>query len=79
MRRLKTALDDPPFNWMLHTTPLRENENSYYHWHMEIIPKLTRQAGFEWGTGFYINPFAPEDALKALTPGAASNAVEEAG
>jgi UDPglucose--hexose-1-phosphate uridylyltransferase len=66
IRRIKTALDDPPFNWMLHTTPLHDNENAYYHWHMEIIPKLTRPAGFEWGTGFYINPFSPEDAVKTL-------------
>lgn len=64
--RIKEALDDPPFNWMLHTTPLREPANDYYHWHMEIIPKLTRPAGFEWGTGFYINPFSPEDACKIL-------------
>ncbi|MCL5270812.1 MAG: galactose-1-phosphate uridylyltransferase [bacterium] len=70
MARLKESLDDPPFNWMLHTTPLREGTNAYYHWHMEIIPKLTRQAGFEWGTGFYINPYAPEDACKLLQPGA---------
>jgi UDPglucose--hexose-1-phosphate uridylyltransferase len=70
--RLKVTLDDPPFNWILHTTPLHEGENAYYHWHMEIIPKLTRPAGFEWGTGFYINPFAPEEACKLLQPGAAS-------
>ena len=66
MSRLKNTLNDPPFNWMLHTTPLRNTENAYYHWHMEIIPKLTRQAGFEWGTGFYINPFPPEEACKHL-------------
>ena len=66
MRRLKLTLDDPPYNWMMHTTPLHEGENPYYHWHLEIIPKLTRQAGFEWGTSFYINPCAPEAACKAL-------------
>ncbi len=66
MHRLKVVLRDPPFNWMLHTTPLRDGDNAYYHWHMEIIPKLTRPAGFEWGTGFYINPTSPEDAAKFL-------------
>ena len=70
MHRLQVTLNDPPFNWILHTTPLRESENPYYHWHMEIIPKLTRPAGFEWGTGFYINPFAPEEACRLLQPGA---------
>jgi UDPglucose--hexose-1-phosphate uridylyltransferase len=68
MLRLKTTLNDPPFNWILHTTPVHEGENHYYHWHLEIIPKLTRAAGFEWGTGFYINPYAPEDACKLLLP-----------
>jgi UDPglucose--hexose-1-phosphate uridylyltransferase len=72
MRRLKVTLDDPPFNWILHTTPLHEGENPYYHWHMEIIPKLTRPAGFEWGTGFYINPFSPEEACRLLLPSEAS-------
>jgi len=72
LRRLKVTLDDPPFNWILHTTPLHEGENLYYHWHMEIIPKLTRPAGFEWGTGFYINPFSPEEACRLLLPGTAA-------
>jgi UDPglucose--hexose-1-phosphate uridylyltransferase len=71
IRRIKVTLDDPPFNWILHTTPLHDNENQYYHWHMEIIPKLTRPAGFEWGTGFYINPYAPEAAAKVLSGAAA--------
>jgi UDPglucose--hexose-1-phosphate uridylyltransferase len=37
-----------------------------YHWHIEIIPRLTRVAGFEWGTGFYICPIAPEEAAQYL-------------
>ena len=76
LRRLKVALDDPPFNLMLHTSPnldyepLRpghfESLRYDYHWHIEIIPRLTRVAGFEWGTGFYINPTPPEDAAEFL-------------
>lgn len=68
--RIKEILDDPPFNWMIHSLPLRETNETYYHWHMKILPKTTRQAGFEWGTGFYINPMAPEDAAQYLQPGA---------
>ena len=34
----------------------------HYHWHLEMIPRLTHVAGFEWGTGFYINPTPPEEA-----------------
>jgi UDPglucose--hexose-1-phosphate uridylyltransferase len=37
-----------------------------YHWHVEIIPKLTKVAGFEWATGFYLNPTAPEEAAQVL-------------
>jgi len=51
---------------MIHTSPLQEPELAYYHWHIELMPKLTRVAGFEWGTGFYINPTPPEEAARFL-------------
>jgi UDPglucose--hexose-1-phosphate uridylyltransferase len=66
LRRMAHLLKDPPFNFMLHTAPLREPLLDYFHWHLEIIPKLTRVAGFEWGSGFFINPVPPEDAAAAL-------------
>ncbi len=64
--RLNAALDAPPYNLVLHTAPLAEPEVPYYHWHLEIMPKLTRVAGFEIGSGFYINPTPPEDAAQYL-------------
>lgn len=64
--RLKLALNDPPFNYMIHTRPVSKESQEYYHWHIEIIPKLTRVAGFEWGSGFYINPTSPEEAASFL-------------
>jgi len=70
LMRLKIGLADPAYNYILHTAPVGNEYREFYHWHIEIIPKLTRVAGFEWGTGFYINPTRPEDAakfLKALT------------
>ncbi|GAB4337193.1 MAG: galactose-1-phosphate uridylyltransferase [Calditrichia bacterium] len=66
LRRLNLALNNPPFNFMIHTFPIQEAAVEYYHWHIEIMPKLTRVAGFEWGTGFYINPTSPEEAAKYL-------------
>jgi UDPglucose--hexose-1-phosphate uridylyltransferase len=51
---------------MLHSAPLRAPTLDHFHWHLEIIPKLTRVAGFEWGTGFFINPIPPEEAAKYL-------------
>jgi UDPglucose--hexose-1-phosphate uridylyltransferase len=66
LRRMTHTLNEPPFNFMLHTAPLRDGALEHFHWHLEIIPKLTRVAGSEWGSGFFINPAPPEDAAEAL-------------
>lgn len=76
LERLRESLGDPPYNYVLHTSPNvvpRAGRPDYwgtlsldYHWHLEIYPRLTRMAGFEWGTGFYINPVAPEEAARIL-------------
>jgi UDPglucose--hexose-1-phosphate uridylyltransferase len=63
---LKKTLDDPPFNYIIHSAPLGEPRSKHYHWHMEITPALTKVAGFEVGTGFYINPVPPEVAASHL-------------
>lgn len=64
--RLEKALDHPAYNLMIHTSPFNENVSEFYHWHIEVMPRLTKVAGFEWGTGFYINPTPPEEAAKFL-------------
>ena len=64
--RLDCVLDCPAYNYIIHTSPIGESAEDYYHWHMEIMPKLTKLAGFEWGTGFYINPTPPEESAKFL-------------
>lgn len=66
LTKLELALDDPPYNYMIHTAPFDVPEMPHYHWHIEILPRLTRMAGFEWGSGFYINPVTPEDAAEFL-------------
>jgi UDPglucose--hexose-1-phosphate uridylyltransferase len=76
LARLKAVLKDPPYNFILHTAPPpheRVGKPGYwgslpwdYHWHIELVPRLTQIAGFEWGTGFFINPTAPEDAAGFL-------------
>lgn len=76
VRRLKDALNDPPFNIIVHNSL---NLKSYsiwvkkfpwlevgYHWHISIVPRLAKTAGFEWGTGFDINPTPPELAAEYL-------------
>ncbi len=66
MLRLDNCIPNVPYNFVLHTSPLRSEPLEHYHWHFEIMPKLTKIAGFEWGTGFYINPTPPEEAAKYL-------------
>ncbi len=74
--RLRSVLRDPPYSFILHSAPpmhLRWGRPDYwaslpsdYHWHIELAPKLTRVAGFEWGSGFHINPTPPEEAAAFL-------------
>ncbi|MGE5554611.1 MAG: galactose-1-phosphate uridylyltransferase [Betaproteobacteria bacterium] len=64
--RFLGSLDHPPFNLVLHTAPVDLEAAEYYHWHLEIIPRLTIYAGFELGTGIYINPTPPETAAQFL-------------
>lgn len=66
LNQVDKVVNFPPYNLMLHISPFRDEVNSYYHWHMEIKPKLTTIAGFEWGSGFYINPTPPEEAAKFM-------------
>jgi len=66
LRRLDSCIADVPYNFVLHTEPLQSDGLEHYHWHFEIVPKLTSIAGFEWGSGFYINPMPPEEAAAYL-------------
>jgi UDPglucose--hexose-1-phosphate uridylyltransferase len=66
LRKLDKTLEKPAYNFVIHTAPVQEPPMPHYHWHIEIMPRLTRVAGFEWGTGFYINPTPPEEAAQFL-------------
>lgn len=68
LRKMSLQLNNPPFNYMIHTSPLHSNgsELAYTHWFIQIVPQLIGIAGFELGTGCYINPVFPEDAAKVL-------------
>lgn len=66
LRQMDKILDIPPYNFLIHTSILRDGMNEYYHWHLELLPKLTKIAGFEWGSGFYINPTPPEEAARFM-------------
>jgi len=73
LSKIKKKLNNPPYNFIIHTAPSKEFStrewpglDKKYHWHIEIIPRLTKIAGFEWGTGFYINTTSPEEAARIL-------------
>ncbi len=73
LMKLAKALNQPQDNYIIHTAPARYPHHGYwstidqdYRWHIEILPRLTLIAGFEVGTGFYINPTSPEEAAKYL-------------
>lgn len=68
LMKLSQQLNDPPFNFMIHTSPFQVTAAnlSYAHWFVQIVPQLTGIGGFEMGSGCYINPVFPEDAAKVL-------------
>ncbi len=66
LAKLERALDRPAYNYLIHTAPFDQPLMPSYHWHIEIIPRLTHVAGFEWGTDFYINPVSPEHAAEYM-------------
>jgi len=68
LRRLDKALGNPAYSFVLRTAPFGADAvfGDYYHWRFEIMPRLARLAGFELGTGLFINPMAPERAAAIL-------------
>lgn len=73
LKKIIKGLSNPSYNFLIHTAPSRYKRPGYwltidkdFHWHLEIIPRLTRPGGFEWGTGLYINPVPPELACEFL-------------
>ncbi len=66
LKRIGKTLKHPPYNYTLHTAPCDSEKDHVFHWHLEIMPRLTIAAGFEMGTGIYINVTSPEDAAMHL-------------
>lgn len=60
------ALGNPDYNYVIYTAPKKDVEEDYYHWHISIVPRLTTPAGFEMGSGVYINSSIPEECAQFL-------------
>lgn len=66
LSRLDRSLDSPPYNVVLHGAPFGSSGVDTYHWHLEILPRIVATAGFEFGTGVFINAVLPEEAARVL-------------
>lgn len=66
LKKIFISLKDPDFNYVINSSPPHENTTDHYHWHMHIIPRITAVAGFEVGSGIFINTVIPENAAKFL-------------
>ena len=64
--KLYRGLNDPDFNYVIDTAPVGDENELYYMWHMRIIPRLTELAGFEIGSGIYINTAVPEQTARFM-------------
>lgn len=74
MKKLLTVyakgLDNPPYNYLFHVKPVSATDDySFFHWHLEFIPRLSTAAGFEWGSGIFINCVDPAEAAARLRKG----------
>ncbi len=65
LRRLQAASPGAAYNLLLHTGPFHAPEESL-HWHWELVPRLTHEAGLEWVGGVFITPLSPERAAAEL-------------
>jgi UDPglucose--hexose-1-phosphate uridylyltransferase len=64
--KLYKALNNPAYNYMILSAPCHEEDLEYFHWHIQIVPRVAQVAGFELGSGIYINTVIPEEAAKFL-------------
>ena len=64
--KLDRTLNDPPLNFFIHSIPNTIVETDYYHWHLEIAPRLSKYGGYELGSGNIIDVVSPEEAAKFL-------------
>ena len=66
LSRIDWALERPAYNLVLHSAPLTGEADNSFHWHLEILPRVTRYSGLEWGSGMHRNPVGPEEAARVL-------------
>ncbi|MGB7062590.1 MAG: galactose-1-phosphate uridylyltransferase [Candidatus Zixiibacteriota bacterium] len=66
LKKMYDRLGNPDYNLMIRTAPIKDAEEDYYHWYVQILPRLTTPAGFELGSGIYINSSLPEKTAEFM-------------
>jgi UDPglucose--hexose-1-phosphate uridylyltransferase len=66
VRRIECCFPDAAYNYVIHTAPLRQQGSPSYHWRIDLFPRISTKAGFEWGSECFINPLLPEEAARQL-------------
>lgn len=66
LKKQYIGLNNPDYNYIIHTAPVKDEQEEYFHWHLQIMPRLTTAAGFEMGTGIYINTAIPEETAQFI-------------
>ena len=64
--KLYHGMGDPDYNYTIRTAPLADKESRYFHWYLSVIPRINKSAGFELGSGMYINSSIPEESAEYL-------------
>jgi UDPglucose--hexose-1-phosphate uridylyltransferase len=66
LKKLYLGLDNPDYNYVIRSLPGRPRPNAFFHWYLSIVPRVSKTAGFELGSGMYINTALPEDSAEFL-------------
>ena len=66
LAKIYKSLNNPDYNYVIKSSPCHEKDVEYYHWYVQIVPRVSAMAGFELGSGIYINTVIPETAAKFL-------------
>lgn len=66
LAKLDKGLKNPPYNFYIHTNAARQSSNPFFHWHLEVVPRLGVWGGFELGGGFPIDVISPEKCANFL-------------
>jgi UDPglucose--hexose-1-phosphate uridylyltransferase len=66
LQKIEAVLEQPTYNYIIHSAPFDIRGAAHYHWHIEVVPRITSTAGFEWGSGMFINAVPPEEAAARL-------------